>query len=141
MSAPERILMLGKFPEIKKMKAAEKDEEIKMWRNIWAWLPSDVKYYVSRTGSEIGVQIRNYHRFIGILLDTVWELQGLEIGVYEKVYHQNDGQYYFERKIVKLPVGQIVAFDWIKERVNEKEVTGETTEAPEEEPEPIEGEQ
>ena len=141
MSAPERILMLGKFPEIKKMKVSDKDEEIKMWRNIWAWLPSDVKYYCSRTGSTIGVQIRNYHRFIGILLDTVWQLQGLEIGVYEKVYDQNDGQYYFERKIVKLPVGQIVAFDWIKERINEKEVTGETTEAPEPEPPEGEGEQ
>ena len=42
---------------------------------------------------------------------------------------------------MKLPVGQIVAFDWIKERINEKEVTGETTEAPEPEPPEGEGEQ
>jgi len=130
MSAPERILMMGKFPEIKKMTKADKDEEIKMWRNIWGWIPSDIKYYASRTGSQVGLQVRNYHRFIGVLLETVWELRGLEIGVYEKVYDQNDGQYYFERKIVKIPVGQIVAFDWIKERIAEKEVTGEETPAP-----------
>jgi len=125
MAAPELILMQGRFPDIKKLKRDEMIEEIKMWRNIWGWLPSDIKYYVARTGSQIGVQIRNYHRYIGVLLDTIWELHGLELGVYEKVYDQNDGQYYFERKIVKVPVGQIVAFDWIKERVNEKEILKE----------------
>jgi len=125
MAAPERILMQGVFPDIKKMKKSELAEEVKMWRNIWGWIPSAIKYYVSRTGSTIGVQVRNYHRYIGVLLDTRWELREIEVGVYEKVYDQNDGQYYFERKIVKLPVGQIVAWDWIKERINEKELLAE----------------
>lgn len=125
MSAPERILMQSKFPEIRKMKHKELQDEVQMWRNVWGWIPSDIKYYTSRTGSTIGVQIRNYHRYLGVLLETIWELQGLELGVYEKVYDQNDGQYYFERKIVKIPVGQIVAFDWIKERINEKEILAE----------------
>jgi len=125
MVAPERILMQGVFPDIKKMKKDELIEEVKMWRNIWGWIPSAIKYYVSRTGSTIGVQVRNYHRYVGVLLDTRWELREIEVGVYEKVYDQNDGQYYFERKIVKLPVGQIVAWDWIKERVNEKELLAE----------------
>jgi len=125
MVAPERILMQGVFPDIKKMKKDELFEEVKMWRNIWGWIPSAIKYYVSRTGSTIGVQVRNYHRYVGVLLDTRWELREIEVGVYEKVYDQNDGQYYFERKIVKLPVGQIVAWDWIKERVNEKELLAE----------------
>jgi len=125
MAAPERILMQGVFPDIKKMKKSELAEEVKMWRNIWGWIPSAIKYYVSRTGSTIGVQVRNYHRYIGVLLETRWELKEIEVGVYEKVYDQNDGQYYFERKIVKLPVGQIVAWDWIKERVNEKELLAE----------------
>jgi len=134
-TAPERILLQSIFPDIEKMTVAEMTEEVKMWRNIWGWIPSNIKYYVSRTGSQIGLQIRNYHRYLGVLLDTAWTLESVEVGVYEKLYDQNDGQYYFERKIVKIPVGQVVAFDWIKERINEKELTGETTsEAPEEQP-------
>lgn len=131
MSAPERILMQGVFPPLNKMKKEQLLQEAQMWRNIWGWIPSAIKYYVSRTGSTVGIQIRNYHRFLGVLLDTTWELKFVEVGVYEKIYDQNDGQYYFERKIVKLPIGQIVTWDWIKERTNEKELL-EQGEAPEE---------
>ena len=126
----QRILTESKFPEIKKMKVAELKDEVQMWRNIWGWTPSAIKYYVARTGSTIGVQVRNYHRTIGVLLDTKWILTHIDVGTYEKVYDQNDGQYYFERKIVQIPMGQIVAFDWIAERTPEKELTGEQSEPP-----------
>jgi len=125
MSEDIKQLLLGKFQDLKKMKLAELREEVQMWRNIWQWVPSDVKYYVSRTGQTIGVQIRNYQRYVGPLLDTKWELKEIEIGVYDKVYNQVDGVYYYERKISKLPVGQIVAFDWIAERKSEDELTQE----------------
>ena len=121
MSEAIKALLLGKFTPLKKLKRAELLEECKMWRNIWAWVPSPVKYYVSRTGSMIGVSIRNYKRYVGPLLDTEWTLKGIEVGVYDRVYDQSDGQYYYERKIVKLPIGQIVAFDFIAERTTEKE--------------------
>jgi len=133
--------MESKFPELKKMSKAELLEEVQTWRNIWGWIPSAIKYYVSRTGNTIGLTIRNYHRYLGVLLETQWELKNVEVGVYEKVYDQNDGQYYFERKIIKVPVGQIVAFDWIAERTLEEEMTpeeelieGEESEEPEEAP-------
>jgi len=125
MSAEELPLLTGVFPDIGKMKKEELLEECTMWRNLWGWIPSAIKYYVSRTGSQVGVQIRNYHRYLGILLDTEWELKGLELGIWEKVFDQNDGQYYFERKIVKLPIGQVVAFDWIKERLTTDAMTGD----------------
>ena len=125
MSEDIKQLLLGKFQDLKKMKLTELREEVQMWRNIWQWVPSDVKYYVSRTGQTIGVQIRNYQRYVGPLLDTKWELKEIEIGVYDKVYNQVDGVYYYERKISKLPVGQIVAFDWIAERKSEDELTQE----------------
>jgi hypothetical protein len=115
------------------MKVAELKEEVQMWRNIWGWIPSSVKFYVARTGSMLGLQVRNYHRYIGVLLDTKWTLTSIDVGTYEKIYDQNDGQYYFERKIVQIPVGQIVALDWIAERTPEKEVIGEETEPPEDE--------
>jgi len=112
----ELILTQSKFPELKKQSKKELLEECQMWRNLWGWIPSEVKYYVSRTGQQLAIQIRNYHRYLGVLLETKWELKEVEIGTAEKLYDQNDGQYYFERKIVRLPIGQIVSFDWIKER-------------------------
>jgi len=111
------ILLGGKFPPIKKMSKAELLSETEMWRNIWGWIPSQIKYYIARTGSTVGITIRNYTRYLGVLLDTEWELKGVECGVFEKVYDQNDGNYYFERKIIKLPLGQIVSFQWIQERI------------------------
>ena len=112
----ELILTQSKFPELRKQTKKELLEECKMWRNLWGWIPSEVKYYAARTGQMLGVQVRNYHRYIGVLLESHWELREVEIGTQEKIYDQNTGSYFFERKIVRLPVGQIVAWDWIKER-------------------------
>lgn len=122
MSEGIKELLYGKFPPIKKMSKEEMKAEVEMWRNIWQWVPSSVKYYISRTGQTVGLQIRNYQRYVGPLLDTEWELKCIEIGVYDKVYNQVDGEYYFERKICKIPIGQIVSFDWIAERKTETEM-------------------
>jgi hypothetical protein len=122
LSEDIKELLFGKFPDIKKMKVGDLKEECQMWRNLWSWIPSTVKYYISRTGQTVGVQIRNYQRYVGPLLDTEWELKSIDIGVYDKVYNQVDGTYYYERKISRLPVGQIVSFDWISERMSEEEM-------------------
>lgn len=111
-----RDLVKDKHPNIDKMLKDELKEECQMWRNIWSWVPSAVKFYASKTGTLVGLQVRNYHRFVGILLDTHWELKAVECGVYEKVYDQNDGQYYMERKVIRIPQNQLVSFDWISER-------------------------
>ena len=116
---------MGKFTPIKKLKLSELKEEVQMWRNIWQWVPTPIKYYVSRTGQQIGIQVRNYKRYVGVLLDTTWELQEIEIGVYDKVYDQVTGEHFFERKICKMPIGQIVAFDWIAERKSEAQMEQE----------------
>ena len=116
------ILLKSKFEPIEKMTVEQLKAEVQLWRKLWNWLDSAVKYYLSRTGSLVGVQIRNYHRYVGVLLETKWELKEVEIGVYEKVYNQTDGQYYYERKIVKLPANQIISWDWIAERTPEKEI-------------------
>ena len=125
MSEDIKELLLGRWTEIKKMKTQDLKAEVEMWRNIWSWVPSDIKYYVSRTGQQIGVQVRNYTRYVGILLETHWELRELEVGVYDKVYDQVDGKYYFERKIIRLPIGQLVSQDWIAERKPAEEVLKE----------------
>lgn len=131
MSEEIKALLHGKFTPLKKLKRSDLQEECQMWRNIWGWVPSAVKYYVSRTGTMIGVSIRNYKRFVGPLLDTRWELKEIEVGVKDKVYDQTTGEHYYERKVVKLPIGQIVAFDFIAERIPEKEFLAKAEEAEE----------
>ena len=112
-------LVKEQLEPLEKMNKQTLQEECKMWRNLWSWLATEVKYYTSRTGANIGIAVRNYHRYVGPLLETHWQLTEIEVGVYEKVYDQTTGEYYYERKIVKVPVGQIVALDWIEERVSE----------------------
>ena len=124
---PARYLLKGPWPDINKMKRKELAEECRMWRNIWGWIPDEVKYYVARTGQTVGVTMRNYKRLLGILLETHWELKEIEIGTYDKVYDQRDGQYYFERKIVKINANALIDLQWIAERTPEKEVLAEVT--------------
>jgi hypothetical protein len=124
MSSPEAILLKAKFPDIKKMKHKELIEEVKMWRNLWSWIPAEVKYYVSRTGQQTGITMRNYKRYLGILLDTHWDLKDLELGVYDKIFDQTAGEYYFERKIIRVGAGSILDVQWIAEREPESKITG-----------------
>lgn len=115
-------LLHSKYTNLKKMNIKQMREEIQMWRNIWDWIPSEVKYYISRTGQTVGVQIRNYKRFVGPLLETYWDLKEIEIGCYDKVYDQTSGTYFYERKVVKFPASQVVSFDWIAQRIEETDL-------------------
>ena len=139
MASPEKILLRGEMPPLEKMNMQELLEECKMWRNLWNWLDSGVKYYLARTGSICGVMIRNYHRYIGTLLECKFDLVSIEIGTYEKVYDITDGRYYYERKIVKIPAGQITSIDWIAERITEEELLEKNEEKNREEEEAVGG--
>lgn len=119
------ILLGGQFPEISKMRKDELRAETQMWRHIWGWIPSGIKYYIARTGSDVAITIRNYHRYLGVLLDTEWELKGIEVGVFERVYDQITGEAYYERKIIKMPIGQVISFQWITERILESDMAKE----------------
>jgi len=136
MSSPEIYLLKGPMPNLAKMKKAELREECEMWRNIWNWVPSEVRYYVARVGQQVGITQRNYRRYLGILLDTHWDLLEIELGVFDKTYDAVEGVNYFEKKIVKLKAGSVMDFQLIKERKPEELVTGEITEpsAPSETP-------
>jgi len=140
MADPEKYLLKGPMPELRKMKITELREECQMWRNVWGWVPSEVKYYVSRVGQQVGIVQINFQRKLGTLLDTKWDLTAIELGIYDKEYDAVTGEYFFEKKIVQIKSGGIRQIDWIKERKPEKEVIGEETPPPAEEPQPdIEG--
>jgi hypothetical protein len=116
MSSPELYLMKGPMPEISKMKLKDLKEECKMWRNVWGWVPPEVKYYVSRIGQEVGLTMRNYKRYLGTLVDSHWNLVSLEVGTIDKVYDAVQDKTFYEKKIVVISVSGIVDYQFIKER-------------------------
>jgi hypothetical protein len=119
------MLLKGPMPELNKMKIKDLLEECQMWRNVWGWVPSEVKYYVARVGQQVGITLRNYKRYLGMLLDSHWDLIELELGVYDKVYDTVTGKNFFERKIVKTRISGIMDLQWIKERIPEEEIVPE----------------
>ena len=131
MASPERMLLKGPMPNVSKLSKKELREECQMWRNVWGWVPHEVKYYVARTGQTIGLTQRNYKRYMGILLDTHWTLDEIELGVYDKQFDYVTGDHYFERKIIKIKTGALIDTQWIKEREPESAVLAEAEKAAE----------
>jgi len=84
-------------------------------------VPPEVRYYVSRVGSQVGLTMRNYKRYLGTLLETHWVLKELEVGVSDRVYDPIKGKHYFEKKIVVTSISGIVDIQWIKERIEEEQ--------------------
>jgi len=132
MSNPEQYLIKGPMPELSKMKLKEIKEECQMWRNIWGWVPPEVKYYVARAGQDIGLTLRNYKRYLGKLIDTHWSLDSIEIGTMDKVYDSVSDKYYYEKKICVINISSILDVQWIKERKSFEEFEEETRLAKEE---------
>ena len=128
MAVPELYLLKGQYPELSKMSKAELKAECEMWRRLWAWVPSEVKYYVARTGTLVGITLRNYKRYLGTLLETHWDLKELELGVADKVYDPNTGEYFFEKKIIRMGLGGIIDIQFIAERKSEAEMEQELAE-------------
>ena len=133
MSNPEQYLIKGPMPELSKMKLKEIKEECQMWRNIWGWVPPEVKYYVARAGQDIGLTLRNYKRYLGKLIDTHWSLDSIEIGTMDKVYDSVTDKYYYEKKICVINTSSILDVQWIKERKSFEEFEEETRLAKEQE--------
>jgi len=126
MSNPEQYLIKGPMPELTKMKLKEIKEECQMWRNVWGWVPPEVKYYVARVGQDVGLTLRNYKRYLGKLIDSHWMLDSLEIGTVDKVYDSVTDKYFYEKKICVIKTSSILDIQWIKERKSFEEFEAET---------------
>lgn len=96
------------------------------------FLPSSILSFeaprLRRKGQQIGLTLRNYKRHLGTLLGTYWDLQEIELGVLDRSYDTITGEYYFEKKIIKMKVGGLIDVQWIKERKPEKEFEAEAQE-------------
>jgi hypothetical protein len=129
MSSPEIYLLKGGMPELSKMKRKDLLLECQMWRNIWGWVPPEVKYYVARVGQDIGLTLRNYRRYLGTLIDTHWVLDSVELGVIDKVYDSVKDKTFFEKKVMIIQDGAILYTEWMKERKDWETLEAETQEA------------
>lgn len=138
MSEEALPMLQGKFTELKKMNRKDMETEITAWRNLWTYTPSEVKYYLLKSGTQIAITMRNYKRHLGVLLSTRWDINSMEIGVFEKEYDPNEGKYYYERKVIKLNPQAVIDLQWIAERISEEDMGKEETPPPKEEPQPEE---
>jgi len=127
---PEYYLLKGPMPDLSKMNKNELKSECELWRRLWAWVPDEVKYYVARTGKLLGVTQRNYKRYLGVLLETHWDLKSIELGVADKVYDTTSGKWFYEKKVIRMGVGSLIDFQWIEERKAEEELGEETPPPP-----------
>lgn len=126
MSSPEIYLTKGPMPELSKLKVADLRKECEMWRALWGWVPPEVKYYVSRVGQQVGFTLRNYHRYLGQLVDSHWVLDSVEIGVVDKVYDTVRDKTYFEKKVMVISDNAILYTEWMKERKEWEQLEAET---------------
>lgn len=136
METLDELLLKGPFPDIRKLKKEDLQTEVKMWRRLWQWTPSEVKWYIARTGQMVGIVMRNYQRHLGRLMATHWTIDAIEIHVAEKVYDTATGDYYFEDKTIRTKLGGLIKFEVIHERKSESALEEERGE----EPEPAENE-
>ena len=98
------------------MKLDELRLEIQMWRSFWQCTDPNVKEFISRYGKLTRAVRRDYKGFLGVLLDTKWDLKSIDMGISEKFYDNSQGKYFFERKIIRLGAGQIINFEFIEEQ-------------------------
>jgi len=135
MSSPEINLLKGPMPELSKMKAKDIKIECEMWRNLWGWIPPEVKYYIARVGQDLAITMRNYKRYLGVLVDTHWELVKIELGCTDKVYDPVKDQTFFEKKVILVDQNSIIDFQWIKERKSWEDFQAEATDVAKVKPE------
>ena len=128
MSEEPLPMLQGKFPEIRKMSRKDMEIEIQAWRNLWSYTPSEVKYYLLKSGTTMAVTMRNYKRHLGVLLSTRWDIKELEMGVAENEYDQTSGQYYLETKIIKLSPSSMLDLQWIQSRQLVESLIGQQAE-------------
>lgn len=105
-----------KWADTKDMSKQEMAEEIEKWRTLWSWTCEDVKYLLTRVGRLVRVYTRANKGYLGMLLQPRFILDEMEVGLTEKVYDPNTGNYFWERKIIKIPASGISMMELVDER-------------------------
>jgi len=118
----EALIDLTQFKALDKMSKAELKRELELHRRLFQWLNDEARYFLVRIGQPIRIVRRDYKEYLGELLQPTFSLNELEVGVYQKVYDYNTGKYMMEKKIIKVPVSAIFAYEFIQTRTPAEEV-------------------
>lgn len=118
---------------VKKFGVRELRKREEIWRALWSWLDDDAKYLLIRVGTTVRILKRDYKGAVGELGAVKFEAKEYELAVYEKVYNYNDGKYYFERKVLKIPSGTVMMLEFIQSQEEESAVNVPEVEGFEEE--------
>ena len=105
----------------KQMTVTELRQREEIWRVLWSWIDDEVKFFVIRAGSLFRVMKRDWKGTVGELGSVKFAPSELELSVYEKTYNYNDGKYYYEKKVCKIPYSAV----WMLEHVTESELAEE----------------
>jgi len=101
---------------IKKLSLSELRDREETWRALWSWIPEDVKYLIYRIGSQVRIMRRDYKGSLGELGEIKFEVKEYEIVVYEKRYNENDGKFWLEHKVIKIPSGTVMMLEFMLDR-------------------------
>lgn len=99
----------------KKLTITQLRQREELWRALWSWLDDEVKYYVVRVGQTVRMIKRDYKGIIGELGSVKFSLAEMELVVSEKTFNYNDGKFYYEDKVVKIPSGSIMIQEFISD--------------------------
>ena len=108
-------LYAEQWTPVKDLSKQDMAEEIERWRSLWDWVSEDVKYYLTHVGQDCRVFTRNYTGHLGQMLQPIFKLEGLEVGVCEKAYNHTEGQYRLETKTMRFPASAILTIEFIAE--------------------------
>lgn len=109
--------LLGKeWRPIKSLGVKQLRSELEAWRSLSTWIDDVTRYYLSNMGQMVRIVRRDYKGYLGDFLGAKFILDEVEVGVYDKVYDQNLGRYFQEKKIIKVGEGSVVSMEFIQER-------------------------
>ena len=100
----------------KKLSLTELRHREETWRALWSWIPDDVKYLIYRIGSTVRLVRRDYKGSFGELGAIKFTPSEYELAVYEKHYSENDGKWYYETKVMRIPSGAVMMLEFVQER-------------------------
>lgn len=109
-------LLSGPYPDTKKRTRKQLIDEVTLWRAISSYLSDDVRYYLSHIGDTCRVVRRDYKGFLGDFIGAKFNIESVDVGVWERAFDPSDSKYYWERKTMRFTQGAMMNLEFIVER-------------------------
>ena len=90
--------------------------ESQQWRNLWSWLPEDVKEMVLKSGQLCRVITRGNKAHVGLLTGIRFDLVGLDLQTQGEERDWESGRRWWEDKTVRVPLSSLLHVEFISDR-------------------------